>query len=130
MTEYFHGGVLGLKPGQRILPPAETDAISIADLTTAPEHERNAVAAVHRRDRVYLTTDLRVATLWAALHPHGTPKRGGDVYRVRPEGDVEPDPDYLGEPGVSVQAPRALILAVVRTGVRRSLAEQLVGDVG
>jgi sugar lactone lactonase YvrE len=130
VTDYFHGGVLGLKPGQYILPPAETDALSIADLATAPAAERARVAKVHRRDRVYLATDVRIATLWAALYPHGTPKRGGDVYRVHPEGELEPDPDYLGDDGVSFQAPRALIISVVRTGVRRSIAERLVGEVG
>lgn len=130
MTVYYHGGVIGLRPGQHILPPAETDAISVADLRTAPDDERARVAAVHRRDRVYLTTDLRIATLWASMYPHGTPKRGGDVYRVEPVGQIEPDPDYLPGDGASVQAPRALILGVVRTGVRRSLAERLVPEVG
>ncbi len=129
MTTYFHGGVPGLRVGQYILPPCETGAFSVADCTTAPEAEQARLEAVHRRDRVYLATDRRIAMLWAALYPEGTPDEGGWVYRVEPEGDVEPDPDYLADDGASVCAPRARVVGIVKTGVPRRHAGRLIGQV-
>jgi hypothetical protein len=128
MTIYYHGGMLGLRVGQHILPPAETGSWTVADLRDAPAEMRDQLAAVHRRDRVYLTTDVAVARLWAGLHPTGGPKRGGDVYRVEPEGDIEPDPDYLGDDGASVQAPSALIVGIVATGVSRAPYRHLIEE--
>lgn len=130
MTAYFHGGVPGLRQGQYILPPCETGAFSVADCKSAPAAEQAKIEAIHRRDRVYLTTDKRVAMLWAALHPDGTATEGGWVYRVQPEGEIEPDPDYLPGDGVSVCAPRAKVIGIVKTGVPRKHAERLIGQVG
>lgn len=130
MTTYYHGGVAGLRIGQHILPPAETGAFSVADCATAPPAEQAKIEAVHRRDRVYLATDQNIAMLWAALHPDGDAKHGGWVYRVQPEGEIEPDPDYLPGDGTSVCAPRAKVLGIVKTGVPRRYAERLIGQVG
>lgn len=127
---YYHGGVPGLRVGGYILPPCETGAQSVADVVNAPADMQAEVEQVHRRDRVYLTTERGTAELWACLHPDGDAVRGGDVYRVVPEGDVEPDPDWRGEPGVSVCAPRARIVGIVATGVRRSRATRLVAEFG
>lgn len=127
---YYHGGIPGLHIGQYILPPYETGAQSVADVVGAPPNEQAEIERVHRRDRVYITTERGTAELWASLYPGGTPVRGGDVYRVVPEGDVDPDPDWRGEPGVSVCAPRARIVGIVATGVRRSLAGRLVAEFG
>lgn len=121
-TRYYHGGIPGLRVGDEVLPPSETGVMSISDLADAPPGLLARAHLVHRRDRVYLTTDLTAASLFAALHPNGTRTRGGDVYRVHPDGDVEPDPDWLGDPGVSVAAASARVTAIVRTGVRRSEA--------
>lgn len=129
MTTYFHGGVPGLRVGQYILPPCESGAKSVADCEGAPEAEQARIERVHRRDRVYLATDRRIAMLWAALHPSGTADEGGWVYRVEPVGDVEPDPDYLGDDVHSWCAPRARVAGIVKTGVPRRLAGRLIGEV-
>lgn len=103
MIRYFHGGVPGLKPGHLILPPD----------TTGTEHRLSAIAAEHngpaystRTDIVYVTTGRDVARAFAAFYPDGA------LYRVQPEGELEPDPDS-GIPGLSWQCPAARIVAVV-----------------
>lgn len=132
MTEsiYYHGGVPGLRVGGYILPPCETGAQSVADVMSTPPDEQAEVEQVHRRDPVYITTERGTAELWACFYPTPDAVRGGDVYRVVPEGDMDPDPDWRGEPGVSVCAPRARIVGIVATGVRRSLAGRLVAEFG
>lgn len=127
---YYHGGVPGLRIGGYILPPCETGAMSAADVASAPPEMQAEVEQVHRRDRVYITTERGTAEMWACIYPNADTARGGDVYRVVPEGGVEPDPDWRGEPGVSVAAPRARIVGIVATGVRHSLAGRLVADFG
>lgn len=127
---FYHGGIPGLRVGQHILPPDQTGAVTVADVPDAPEAMQAEVERVHRRDRVYLTTTLGVAELWACYYPNGHPTRGGDVYRVEPEGEIEPDPDYLLDDGASVCAPQARIVAIVRTGVRRALGARLMHEHG
>ena len=119
MTVYYHGGVRELEPGDLILPPDETGALSIADVRYPDEETAAKVARVHRKDRVYLTTDPNIARLCAALAPNSRRRYGGDVYAVEPIGAVEPDPDYLSDDGASVQAARALIIRVVQRRVPR-----------
>lgn len=63
---------------------------------------------VARRDRVYITTDINCALLFAAMDPSGK----GIVYEVEPIGAVEIDPDYLGEVKISFQCQEAKILRV------------------
>jgi hypothetical protein len=124
---YFHGGRPGLRVGGLILPPSVTGERSVQDSTNTPADEQAAIEAVHRRDRVYLATDVRDARMYAAFNVHGTRDRAGDVYRVVPVGEVEPDPDWLGEPGGSVHALRARIVGIVATGVRRGSYLRAVG---
>lgn len=100
MTSYFHGGVPDLGPGDLILPPDESGSPTTADY---------GAALVCRRDRVYLGSDVSIAVVYTAMHPSN---RGG-LYEVEPIGDVEPDPDWAGEPGLSVAAPRARVVAVI-----------------
>jgi hypothetical protein len=69
LTRYFHGGLAGFKAGDRILPPAMTGMPSTADYLPAVSH----------RDRIYATTAVRVARVYAALAPFGG---RGDVYEV------------------------------------------------
>ena len=120
MTDYFHGGVIGLRVGDYVLPPAETGAASIADVATAPAEMLDEVSRVYRRNAVYLSTDPDVAFLFAAYFVGGDRKRGGNVYRVEPDGDVERDPDYLPADGGSVCARRARVVGIVATGVNRA----------
>lgn len=103
MTTYFHGGYPGLKPGQLILPPD----------TTGTEHRLSAITAEHggpaystRTDIVYITTGRDVARAFAAFYPDGA------LYRVEPDGELEPDPD-CATPGLAWQCRTARIAAVV-----------------
>jgi hypothetical protein len=120
MSIYFHGGPRRLKPGGRILPPDQTGALTVADLAGTPADMQAQIERVHRRDRVYLTTNYDAARLWAGLHPDGDQRRGGSVYRVQPEGAVELDPDHLPGDGEGICCPSALILAVAEVGVLRA----------
>jgi hypothetical protein len=79
VTRYFHGGIPGLEVGDRILPPSISGTPTTADY---------AAAAICRRDRVYASTELRVARVYAALAPLGG---HGDVYQVALEDPVECD---------------------------------------
>jgi hypothetical protein len=80
---YFHGGKRGLVAGGYVLPPSITNVLSTSDYV--------ATGGLHRRDRVYITTDLTAAQLYAAGNSGGG--RKVVVYEVTPGGDVEPDPD-------------------------------------
>jgi hypothetical protein len=57
-TRYYHGGNKGLSVGDYILPAATTGAESTSDLV--------ATFGNHRRDRVYVSTVLKDAQLFAA----------------------------------------------------------------
>jgi Rifampin ADP-ribosyl transferase len=99
----YHGGVAGLVPGQKLLPPLLTDACSCAD------HDGEHC----RTDRVYLTTDAEEAAVYAALT---APGGGGDVYEVEPIGELEPDP--AAAPGTgSYATPAATVVSVIRRDV-------------
>ncbi|MFF2964284.1 hypothetical protein ACFVT1_36580 [Streptomyces sp. NPDC057963] len=100
---YFHGGVPGLKPGDRILPP---DSTGTEHRLSAYAEEIDGPAHARRTDIVYLTTDRQVARVYAAFRPDGA------LYRVEPVGAVEPDPDCMS-PGLSWRCRAATITAVV-----------------
>jgi hypothetical protein len=80
---YFHGGKRGLVAGGYVLPPSITNVLSSSDYA--------AMGGVHRRDRVYITTDLTAAQLYGASNSAGGRKIA--VYEVIPQGILEPDPD-------------------------------------
>jgi hypothetical protein len=78
-------------------------------------------AAVCRRDRVYATTELRVARVYAALAPFGG---RGDVYEVNLDDPIEPDGVLEGAAGDSVCAPSAIIIRIVECHVDLHVARQ------
>jgi hypothetical protein len=88
---YFHGGRAGFKT---ILPPSITGA----------EQNGGVPNNVRRKDRVYITTDIPTAILWASQH--SSPM----LYEVEPEGAIEVDPDHKGV-DVSFQCEKAKIVA-------------------
>lgn len=92
----YHGGVRDLDVGDRVLPERDTGVER-----TGPRFGGRA-----RADRVYLTTDVDAARVYAFL------KGQGDVYEVEPEGPLEPDPDSKKR-GLSFQARAARVVAVV-----------------
>lgn len=116
----FHGGHAGLRVGQLILPPSVTGV--------KPANERaDYPAGVYRPDRVYMVTDVEQARMYAALHPTGTPTRGGDVYRVQPLQGLARDRDCK-TPGLSWEAPCARITGIVATGIRRAPYRKALKD--
>lgn len=97
-TIYWHGGRPGIRRGGVLLPPAITQVRSLSEY---------GAAGVHRRDRVYVTTDRNVALMFAA----GV--RKGVLYQCVPIGEIEPDPD-CSLPGLSWQCPMARVLRVIK----------------
>lgn len=104
MGSYFHGGTRKLHRGGILLPPLKSGAASSADF---------GAGSVCRRGRVYITDDLDQARMFAILAP---PKGEGSVYEVEPLGELERDPDFLGESG-SWEVPMARVLRVVERRV-------------
>lgn len=100
---YFHGGVPGLKVGDRILPPDKTGTertlSQYATQLGAPAHAR-------RTDLVYLTTERQIAKAYAAFYPDGA------LYQVLPVSPVDRDPDCL-TPDLSWHCPEAIVMVVV-----------------
>jgi hypothetical protein len=125
---YYHGGVRGLRCGDRLLPPDVTGAASLYDLDTAPAALLAEAQRVYRRDRVYLTTSRTAAGLYAALHREGGRTYGGSLYLVEPEGEQEPDLDYYGADGGSIAVPSARIIRVLERKTRRASLKQAAHD--
>jgi len=103
LPELYHGGVAGLMPGQRLLPPSLSGARSCADFDS-----RHC-----RPDRVYPTADPEEAAIYAAL---AAPWGFGDVYQVEPMDDPKlAASDTRGSSSFTTRA--ATVVAVVRRGV-------------
>lgn len=118
-VRWFHGGVPGLEPGALLLPPSETGNATLGQYGDRVAAE-TGTANPHRSDRVYLTSDVRMAVPYAGVVPDG------DVYEAVPLGRIEPDPDCR-QPGLSVQCARARIVRVIRRGVTAREAARRVG---
>ncbi|MBX9877658.1 MAG: hypothetical protein K2Y22_04300 [Candidatus Obscuribacterales bacterium] len=100
---YYHGGIPDLKVGAYLLPPNEQDKPSgrnLVDYSERAGHEAQYI----RRDRVYVTTNSKAARAFAAMFPNGA------LYRVKPEGAVEIDPDCPD--GTSLMCERAQIVQI------------------
>lgn len=93
---FFHGGAPNLK---KILPPSITGAKSCSLYGDV----------FCRVDRVYVTTDFQQAAIFAAMHPSNK----GCVYIVNPQGDLRPDPDYLGPDGESMECESADVIDII-----------------
>ena len=81
MIKYYHGGCPNIK---RVLPPNKTKEPTTASF---------GAEGVCRRDKVYVTSDINEAMLFASCHYSGK----GHVYEVLPQGEIQNDPDYFGE---------------------------------
>ncbi|GGZ72917.1 hypothetical protein ACFOOM_01225 [Streptomyces echinoruber] len=103
MTRYWHGGVPGRLPGDRLLPPAVTGT---ERTLTRYAHVLGASAERARRDRVYVATGRDIARVYAAFYPDGA------LYEVLPVGGMTADPDCLVD-GVSWEYPAAVVVDVV-----------------
>ncbi|MGC0371258.1 hypothetical protein [Microbacterium sp. SLBN-111] len=111
----FHGGFPGLRPGEFILPPAQTGATSMKSDSERAGFHRITTAA----DLVYVTTERSLGAAAAAYWAKREPGKGrGWLYRVElDEDDLIPDDDLPRGPFVSFQLPRARIGAVLDRGV-------------
>jgi len=98
LKRYYHGGVPGLRVGDMLLPPSVTGKSTL--LKYAQEIDPSGP---QRADKVYLTTDLEAAKLFAFAYPCG------HVYRAVPALPLEDDPDCK-EPGISYQTPAAIVV--------------------
>jgi hypothetical protein len=112
VTRYFHGGIPGLEVGDRILPPSVTGTPTTADYAAAP---------ICRRDRVYASTELRIARVYAALATLGG---HGDVYQVALQDPNERDGAEVGAGGDSVCAPSATVIRIVERDVDLEIARR------
>ena len=92
-ARFFHGGVPGLKPGDKILPANETGMTTLGEV----EYEYGLRAGVRehggwRPDKVYVGT-ATVALLYAGLWTLSPMRDGeGQLYEVRPVGQLTADP--------------------------------------
>jgi len=103
--KYFHGGVRNLKIGGEVLPPSIT-----AKQTLGPFIPDDYKAIKHYRyDKVFVTTDLNAARVYASSYPLG------DVYEVAPKGEVTPDPDA---PEIGFMCDSAEVISVVQRKVK------------
>ena len=119
-ARYYHGGPRGLDKQGWLLPPTRTGIAAAVDFLPDGQIESGHV----RRDRVFITTSMTVAELFARMHPSGR----GAIYEVTPFGNVEPDPDYDGE-DTSFQVEKAMIRRVVkRVKFSRELLSTLSGQ--
>ncbi|MGJ9402889.1 hypothetical protein [Arthrobacter sp. KK5.5] len=109
---YFHGGTPTLNEGEQIVPTSQSGARS-TNLESQLELGANQIA--QRTDKVYLTTDLELAQVYAGLWTaEGADQAGGgSVYQVEVrDGSMESDQDLLSSAGVSYQADSAVVIAV------------------
>ena len=103
MSRYWHGGAPGFKPGDRLLPPSETNT-PIRLYESAKQLAGDE--AKQRLDRVYVTVDRKAASVYAQLHP-----LGGWLYLVEPDLPLEHDEDCK-VPGYSFQTTGVTVKAV------------------
>lgn len=111
---YYHGGRPGIPRGAFILPPS---------FTGAPSCSEYGAAGIHRRDRVYLTTEYTAALLYAVGSKRGV------IYECEPIGEVEPDPDCT-LPGLSFQCTKARVTRCIKpkpAQIKMALAVLLEG---
>ncbi|WP_327724425.1 NUDIX domain-containing protein [Streptomyces europaeiscabiei] len=84
---FFHGGVPGLSPGDRILPVGSTRTQHAMRSYLPAWASRRECPWLYRDDVVYFSPHLKAAALYAMAYPDG------GLYEVRPDGAVTEDPD-------------------------------------
>lgn len=111
----WHGGAPGLRVGDRLLPPSQT-GLAFTRLQASLEAGLGPIA--QRPDRVYMTSERKLARAWAGIWTlDGVRYGGGALYRCEPDEPLEPDPDLASLVGVSFQALSATIRVVYDTYV-------------
>lgn len=111
---FFHGGVPGLEAGDRIL--------SAADLKIRVEY--HLLGNTYDPSFVYFSTDQVVASAYAGRYESPEGPFPGDLYVIRPEGEVSGDPDYPDSTCI-FKAKSAVVTAIVERGIRITAREKL-----
>jgi hypothetical protein len=111
----YHGGPPFLSKNSKILPPSVTGVKCASDF---------GAGHVHRRDKVYVTSDLLAAKMFASLHPSGL----GEVFEVEPFDDIEPDPD-CDDASLSFQCSYATVIRKINfpKHERRDIRASFIG---
>lgn len=129
----FHGGAPGLEDNRLILPPSRTGVLSTTLQSTL---EGGLTDIAQRPDKVYLTSDVKLARVYAGMWTDPTTKTqragGGSVYEVEvDDGSLEPDEDLKSLSGVSFQANTAVIVRIQYKNVpfNRELFAKKLNDV-
>ncbi|MFA4085189.1 NAD(+)--rifampin ADP-ribosyltransferase [Mycobacteroides salmoniphilum] len=122
---YFHGGVVGRRPGDLIHPALDLgrdytpDYLAMRGVAGAPKYDPACV---------YMTTHLGSARGYAARYKNlGEVHRPGDVYVVEPQSELLSDPEYdnPNDPGnFLMTAAPVLVTEVVERRVVLSPREQ------
>ncbi|MGW3186337.1 NUDIX domain-containing protein [Streptomyces ardesiacus] len=119
---FFHGGVPGLQPGDKILPPRLTGVQRLMRNYFPPQVSVITHPWLMRDDLVFFSPDPDFAALFAGAYPDGA------VYEVAPNGPVTLDPDTPA--GEAWRAPSATVVRVTdsvvplpRSLTREELAE-------
>jgi len=112
---YWHGGSPLLKAGGELLPPTRTGFGMTSDVLNRASTLRGHHGG-YRRDRVYATTNVEFAEMFAALYTNDDRRPGlGAVWEVELDDDaVEVDPDFrfIGDDQF-VQAPHGRVVRLV-----------------
>lgn len=114
LTRYWHGGVPGLKPGDRITPANRRPPDARAALASAEDYPNDPTV-------VYVTTVRELARFFAACYVgtvngmhQATP---GTLYNVQPKGPLADDPDGTGWPGTQFTCASAVVVAAAEARV-------------
>jgi hypothetical protein len=115
--QLWHGGAPGRAAGEWLLPPSET---GIASQVRAASVAQGRIEIGQRDDRVYVTTDRRLARAWAGIWMiDGENPGSGTLYQVQVDpSHLEPDDDFLSLSGRFFQIPRAQVSLVYDPYVR------------
>lgn len=120
----YHGGAPGRKPGDLLLPPAETGyrthEVRWREELGIDLRAQGLDADRYLADRVYLTTRRDLAEAYAMAHYLTRDgDRPGMLYLAEPVGGLEDDPDL---PGISFQCARARVVRIYDPYVQMSFA--------
>ena len=125
---YYHGGASG-----RVINPSDSNGWILPPTLTGVRAINNAPNQYSvSPNKVYLTTNIEVAEIYAAFHlcslcGIGHAKDAGLVYAVEPWGAIEPD-NTLKPNGFSFSATRAQVLQAIIVSPERK--KQLRGASG
>lgn len=117
---YWHGGAPGLSVGNEIHPAVE---LPKPMAYSNPEYDTDPA-------RVYVTTDKNFAASFASqwIDTKRLKAGGGTLYRVRPVGELEIDPDYAHVPGLAYSCSSAVIEKIEKRKIFETIELRLYAE--